>query len=141
MLQDPTLEEDLKYILDSITKVQTQKRQTLLFSATMSMHNIDSGRYSREQIFGKFLTADDKEVEVGSEEDAETQFTRTVENLDQKFILVPEVVKHSYLNYILSITKLKKNQQVVVFTSTCRSCHSLAMLLTELSYNVTMLHS
>ena len=107
----------------------------------MSMHNLDSNRYSREQIFGKFLTADDKEIEVGSEEDAETQFTRTVEGLDQKFILVPEVVKHSYLNYILSITKLKKNQQVVVFTSTCRSCHSLAMLLTELGYNVTMLHS
>ena len=75
----------------------------------MAMHNLDTNKYSREQIFGKFLTKGDKEIEVGSTEDAETQFTRTVEGLDQKFMLVPEVVKHSYLNYVLSITKLKKN--------------------------------
>lgn len=35
MLTDPTLKDDLGHILTSINEIQEEKRQTLLFSATM----------------------------------------------------------------------------------------------------------
>jgi ATP-dependent RNA helicase DDX49/DBP8 len=65
----------------------------------------------------------------------------TVSNLEQKFCLIPANVKEAYLVYVLNSTKLKKNQQLIVFTSTCRNCHFLAMLLTELGFEVALIHS
>jgi len=80
-------------------------------------------------------------IEIGNTEGADEAFAKTVKGLTQKFALVPEVVKQSYLNHVLEQVKVKKNQQIIVFTSTCRNCHFLAMLLTELGFDVTMLHS
>ena len=65
----------------------------------------------------------------------------TVNNLDQKFALIPANVKEAYLVHVLNTTKLKKNQQLIVFTSTCRNCHFLAMLLTEIGFEVALIHS
>ena len=48
-------------------------------------------------------------IEIGNTEEADKAFTRTVEGLDQKFCLVPEVVKHGYLNYVMENMQLKKN--------------------------------
>ena len=42
---------------------------------------------------------------------------------------------------MLKTIKLKENQQVIIFASTCRNCHFLAMLLTELEFEVTLIHS
>lgn len=50
-------------------------------------------------------------------------------------------MKEAYLVRVLKTTKLKDNQQFVVFTSTCRNCHFLAMFLNEMGFEVTMIHS
>lgn len=65
----------------------------------------------------------------------------TVANLEQKFVLVPSNIKEATLLHVLNSTKLKKNQQMIVFTSTCRNCHFLAMLLKELGFEVAFIHS
>jgi len=48
-------------------------------------------------------------VEVGNTVEADKAFQRTVEGLEQKFCLVPEVVKHGYLNHVMENLQLKKN--------------------------------
>jgi len=65
----------------------------------------------------------------------------TVANLEQKFALVPANIKEASLVHVLNQTKLKTNQQMIVFTSTCRNCHFLAMLLSELDFEVAFIHS
>ena len=37
--------------------------------------------------------------------------------------------------------KLKKTQQAIIFASTCRNCHFLALLLRELGFEVALIHS
>lgn len=63
--------------------------------------------------------------------------------MDQKFSLVPEKVKEAYLVHILREASLKKQQQCIIFTSTCKNCHFLAQLLMELEMEggVTYIHS
>ena len=65
----------------------------------------------------------------------------TVKGLAQKFILVPQNVKEAYLIQMLKEHKLKKNQQAIIFASTCRNCHFLALLLRELNFDVALIHS
>jgi len=104
--------------------------------------NYDS-LFPKELVFGKFLEGKENfdTVEIGNTEEADTDFKMTVNQLDQKFCLVPQNLKEAYLIEVLKTTKLKKNQQCIVFTSTCRNCHFLALLLTELGFDVTLLHS
>lgn len=67
----------------------------------------------------------------------------TVAGLEQKFSLIPENVKEAYLVHVLKLSKLKKHQQCIIFTSTCKNCHFLAQLLIELEIEggVTYIHS
>jgi ATP-dependent RNA helicase DDX49/DBP8 len=103
--------------------------------------------FPKSLVFGKFLEAVDKKdndydiEQIGNTEEADEQFKRTVASLDQKFCLVPSNLKEAFLVQMLKTIKLKENQQVIVFTSTCRNCHFLALLLTELEFEVTMIHS
>lgn len=124
MLTDATIEPDLSSILETVNRVQEDPRQTLLFSATMVADY--TKLFTKEQIFGKRHPVI---KEIGTQEKTDGQFKMTVANLEQKFCLVPSNVKEAHLVYVLSQTKLKKNQQLIVFTSTCRNCHFLAMLL------------
>lgn len=102
----------------------------------------DYDRYlSKEVLFGKDYN-DKNVVQCGnlSSETDET-FTRTVAGLTQKFVLVPQNVKEPYLLYILKNKKLKKTQQCIIFTQTCRNCHFLALFLKELGFEVALIHS
>jgi len=65
----------------------------------------------------------------------------TVQNLEQKLVFIPEKVKEAHLVHILRQFKLKKQQQCIIFTSTCKNCHFLALLLQELDFDVTFIHS
>lgn len=95
-------------------------------------------KISKELIFGDLS----KEiVEIGNSKEADEEFQRTVKNLDQNLVFIPENVKEAYLIYILRQHTLKKQQQCIIFTSTCRNCHFLAMLLNELDFDVTFIHS
>jgi len=74
MLTDPTIQEDLTYILNAIKDVQETRRQTFLYSATMA-RNFES-LFSKELVFGKFLDDDKSDnfdiVEVGNNETADS---------------------------------------------------------------------
>ena len=54
----------------------------------------------------------------------------TVERLDQRYVLVPNRVRECYMAYI--VAKLCEEGPIIVFTSTCRACHMVHMLLKDL---------
>ena len=56
-------------------------------------------------------------------------------------MLIPQNVKEANLIYILKNLKLKKNQQCIIFTSTCKNCHFLALLLKEMDFECALIHS
>jgi ATP-dependent RNA helicase DDX49/DBP8 len=97
---------------------------------------------SKELIYGS-LEKSKGIVEIGNTKEADEEFQMTVSGLDQKFSLVPDNVKEAYLVYIIKQAKLRKQQQCIIFTSTCKNCHFLAMLLIELETEggVTYIHS
>ena len=109
MLTDPTIQEDLTYILNQIKAVQETRRQTFLYSATMAK-NFES-LFPKELVFGQYLekSKDFDIVEVGNSEMADTNFKKTVDNLTQKFALVPQNLKEAYLVQVLKTTLLKEN--------------------------------
>lgn len=95
---------------------------------------------SKDVLFGKGF--DPKSVvNCGIQTDSDQTFTMTVKGLNQQFILVPQHVKEAHLVHILKNHKLRKNQQCIIFTSTCKNCHFLAMLLKELDFEVAFIHS
>ena len=134
ILTEESFKPELEVILNAIPK----ERQTLLFSATM-VEDYDT-MMSRELIYGGKSV---KVVEVGNTKEADEEFQLTVQGLDQKFSLVPDNVKEAYLVHVIRELKLKKQQQCIIFTSTCKNCHYLAMLLQELEIEggVTFIHS
>lgn len=69
--------------------------------------------FPKELVFGKFIpkTLPNFDiVEVGNTEQADDQFKKTVHNLTQRMVLVPQKVKEAYLVQVLKTTKLKDNQ-------------------------------
>ena len=84
MLTDPTIQEDLTIILNTLQDRQEERRQTFLYSATMAK-NFES-LFPKELVFGKFLPAQAEDydiVQVGNTEQADEQFKKTVHNLTQ----------------------------------------------------------
>ncbi|TNV78936.1 hypothetical protein FGO68_gene14116 [Halteria grandinella] len=136
MLTEDSFRPELEVILSALPK----ERQTLLFSATM-VPDYDK-LLSKELIYGTEQRGKNV-IEVGNTRQADEDFQMTVQGLEQKFSLVPEKVKEAYLVYILKQAKLKKQQQCIIFTSTCKNCHFLAQLLMELELDggVTYIHS
>ena len=63
----------------------------------------------------------------------------TVSELDQRFVLVPPVMKDSMLVYILR--EHAENKSVIIFTSTCRNCQALANMLRKIELDCVALHS
>ena len=55
--------------------------------------------FPKQLVFGKFLDEKDDYdiVQVGNNQDADEQFKKTVEKLQQKFCLVPNNLKEAYL--------------------------------------------
>jgi ATP-dependent RNA helicase DDX49/DBP8 len=131
-------EESFKPELEVILNALPKQRQTMLFSATM-VSDYDQ-MLSKEQIYGSKSASI---VEVGNTKEADEQFQLTVRGLDQRLSLVPDNVKEAYLVHVVTEAKLKKQQQCIIFTSTCKNCHFLAMLLQELEIEggVTFIHS
>ena len=66
--------------------------------------------FPKELVFGGFINKDNFDiVEVGNSEKADNQFKRTVENLSQKFTLVPQNLKEAFLIQVLKTTLLKES--------------------------------
>ncbi|MCO5557113.1 hypothetical protein L7F22_010669 [Adiantum nelumboides] len=108
----------------------------------------------------KFLVLDeaDRILDVGFENELGTVFgslssgdkafffeayqgLQTVEQLQQQYIFMPLDVKDVYLLYVLSTLQERGIRSVIIFASTCRTCHFLSLFLDELDVHTTALHS
>lgn len=95
---EPTFAEDMAEILRALPT----RRQTLLFSATMSRSLEDVGGLSMNDPFVFHATAKDD----------------TVAQLDQRYIFVPQRVKEVYLVHLLQ--RQLADKSVIIFVGRCR---------------------
>ncbi|XP_056131749.1 probable ATP-dependent RNA helicase DDX49 [Lampris incognitus] len=112
--------------LEVILGVLPAKRQTLLFSATLT----DTLQQLKSIAMNKPFFWESKSE------------TRTVEELDQRYILTPEKVKDAYLVHLIQkFTDEHDDWSLIIFTNTCKSCQILTMMLRELNFPTISLHS
>ncbi|KAM4628597.1 putative ATP-dependent RNA helicase DDX49 [Polymixia lowei] len=112
--------------LEVILGVLPAKRQTLLFSATLTDTLQELKNIAMNQPFF---------WESKSE-------TRTVEELDQRYILTPEMVKDAYLVHLIqTFTDEHHDWSIIIFTNTCKNCQILTMMLREFNFPTISLHS
>ncbi|KAJ3673397.1 hypothetical protein LUZ60_006771 [Juncus effusus] len=119
---DANFESELRVIFQILPK----KRQTLLFSATMtdnlkSLLDVSGNKTYFFEAYEGF---------------------KTVESLKQNYVYIPPDGKEMYLFYVLG--KLLESggiRSAIVFVSTCRTCHYLNLLLEELDQSSVALHS
>jgi ATP-dependent RNA helicase DDX49/DBP8 len=97
---DANFEEDLKVIFDCLPK----KRQTFLFSATMSenLRSLLELSGSKSYFYEAY------------------EGFKTVEGLKQQYIHIPPDGKELHLVYLLSKMKEDNIRSAIVFVSTCR---------------------
>ncbi|KAL6108178.1 probable ATP-dependent RNA helicase DDX49 [Pungitius pungitius] len=114
--------KDLETILNSLPA----KRQTLLFSATLTdtLHELKNIAMNKPFLWES------------------TSETRTVDELDQRYILTPEKVKDAYLVHLIQkFTDEHDDWSIMIFTKTCKDCQVLTMMLREFQFHAISLHS
>uniref|UniRef100_A0A3P9CJ45 Probable ATP-dependent RNA helicase DDX49 n=1 Tax=Maylandia zebra TaxID=106582 RepID=A0A3P9CJ45_9CICH len=112
--------------LEVILEILPAKRQTMLFSATLTDTLQELKSIAMNEPFF---------WESKSE-------TRTVEELDQRYILTPEKVKDAYLVHLIqTFTDEHDDWSIIIFTNTCKSCQILTMMLREFNFPTISLHS
>jgi len=114
--------DDLAVIFESLP----EKRQALLFSATLTDTLKEVKEVSKKQPY--FYESKD--------------IVATVDQLDQRFILIPEDVRECYLIHICK-ELLEKNSKssIIIFTKTCRNCQVLGLMFQKAGFPCVMLHS
>ncbi|XP_032992410.1 probable ATP-dependent RNA helicase DDX49 [Lacerta agilis] len=114
--------KDLEVILAALPA----SRQTMLFSATLT----DTLNELKEIAMNKpFFWESKSEV-------------RTVEQLDQRYLLVPEKVKDAYLVHLVQTFQDKhEDWSIIIFTNTCKNCQILNMMLRRFNFPSVALHS
>ncbi|KAI9207089.1 P-loop containing nucleoside triphosphate hydrolase protein [Polychytrium aggregatum] len=118
MLED-TFADDLQVILQQVP----QKRQTLLFTATIT-----------KDIEGLQLDPNTQPFVYKCAEKYDT-----VEKLDQRYLFIPSTVRDAYLAHILRNDFDGKT--AIIFTSKCRTCERIRVMLRELGLKSTALHA
>uniref|UniRef100_A0A7E4USL3 RNA helicase n=1 Tax=Panagrellus redivivus TaxID=6233 RepID=A0A7E4USL3_PANRE len=109
-----------------IFKALPKKRQTLLFSATITsaltqLHQVSVSK--------PYFFEDVDEV-------------KTVEKLEQRFVLCPVSVKDAYLVYVVkSFYESRSDRSILIFAQTCRECQALALMFQKLGFQAGSLHS
>lgn len=123
---DRLIEDDFGEQLETIFEVLPKKRQTLLFSATMTKNLEDMQALSATK---PFFWQQKSEAS-------------TVEELDQYYILMPADVKDAYLVHTVD-KYLEKNKKssIIIFTNTCKYTQVLGIVLSELGMKCVVLHS
>ncbi|KAI6206410.1 RNA helicase [Aphelenchoides besseyi] len=113
---------DLKTIVEHIPT----KRQTLLFSATITsalsqLHQISVNK--------PFMFQDERS-------------TVTADKLDQHYVLCPLGAKDSYVAHVVKMLFSRlENSLVLIFVRNCKECHILAVMLRGLGFETAALHS
>mmetsp|Transcript_35531 Transcript_35531/g.78825 ORF Transcript_35531/g.78825 Transcript_35531/m.78825 type:complete len:487 (-) Transcript_35531:822-2282(-) len=121
-LLDPTFESDLRTVLATLPE---DNRQTLLFSATMTKSLI------------KLQKAALKDAFVFQAYDG----LKTADKLKEQYVFIPSKVKEVYLFHLLNNLAEHKVRSAIIFTSTCKGCELLSVLLGELGLSCAALHS
>ncbi|NXS55753.1 DDX49 helicase, partial [Brachypteracias leptosomus] len=113
---------DLEVILEAVPV----RRQTLLFSATLS----DTLKELKALAANKPFCWEAK-AEV-----------RTVEGLEQRYLLVPEALKDAHLVHLIQTFQDEhQDWSIIIFTRTCKDCQVLNMMLKKFSFRSVALHS
>ncbi|PAV61939.1 hypothetical protein WR25_19048 isoform A [Diploscapter pachys] len=112
--------------LKTIFRFLPAKRQTLLFSATITSA---IAKLHKVSVRKPYFFEDVSEV-------------ATVDKLDQKYILCPQAVKDAYLVYVVkNFMERNEKSSVIVFSQTCHECQALAYMFEALGFHVGSLHS
>jgi ATP-dependent RNA helicase DDX49/DBP8 len=122
---DRLLEASFASELMVIAGALPPKRQTLLFSATMtdSMTTMHSMALKDAYCFKAY------------------EGLVTAVTLKEEYIFVPAKVKEVYLYHLLTTLEEAEVQSVIVFVSTCKGCKLLDVMLQELDISCVALHS
>uniref|UniRef100_H2Y6I2 RNA helicase n=1 Tax=Ciona savignyi TaxID=51511 RepID=H2Y6I2_CIOSA len=119
---DGDFTEDLNVIFSALPK----ERQTLLFSATLTDTLNEVKELSTKNPF--FWKSNNT--------------VSTVDNLDQRYILLPEHIRDGYLVYICKdLLEKYPGHSIMIFTKTCKNCQILGMLLQKSGFDCVVLHS
>lgn len=118
---DRILNMDFEVELDKILKVIPRERRTYLFSATMTKKVSKLERASLR---------DPARVSVSSR-------YKTVDNLKQHYIFVPNKYKETYLVYLLNE---HAGNSAIVFCATCATTMQIAVMLRQLGMQAVPLH-
>nr|XP_020636636.1 probable ATP-dependent RNA helicase DDX49 [Pogona vitticeps] len=114
--------QDLEVILAAVPA----RRQTMLFSATLTDTLNELKRIAMNQPFFWESTSE----------------VRTVEQLDQRYLLVPEKVKDAYLIHLVQTFQDEhEDWSIIIFTNTCKNCQILNMMLQKFNFPSVALHS
>ncbi|NXG82616.1 DDX49 helicase, partial [Stercorarius parasiticus] len=113
---------DLEVILEALPA----RRQTLLFSATLTDTLKElKGLASNRPFFWEAVSE-----------------VRTVDQLDQRYLLVPEAIKDAYLVHLIQTFQDEhEDWSIIIFTKTCKDCQVLNMMLRKYSFPSVALHS
>ncbi|XP_078064861.1 putative ATP-dependent RNA helicase DDX49 [Mustelus asterias] len=114
--------QDLELIMGAVPA----QRQTLLFSATLT----DTLQELKKIAMNKPFFWESK-TEV-----------RTVAELDQRYLLVPERVKEAFLVHMIQrFQDEHEDWSIIIFTNTCKMCQVLNMMLRRFNFPCGALHS
>ncbi|XP_066064648.1 LOW QUALITY PROTEIN: probable ATP-dependent RNA helicase DDX49 [Chamaea fasciata] len=112
--------------LELILAACPARRQTLLFSATLTATlSRLRGLAANSPFFWE----------------AQSQ-ARTVEELEQRYLLVPEALKDAHLVHLVQrFQDLHPDWAIIIFTKTCKDCQVLNMMLRRFNFPSVALHS
>nr|KAG5688743.1 hypothetical protein BaRGS_002067 [Batillaria attramentaria] len=123
---DRLLEDNFGSQLEAVLGKLPAKRQTLLFSATVSPTLRDLQHSVLSQPF------------VWTQESERA----TVEELKEEYILLPADLKDAYLIHVLDTwTKEHPRSSIIIFAATCKYAQILGMICDELGFPCAVLHS
>jgi ATP-dependent RNA helicase DDX49/DBP8 len=112
-----TFQDQLSVIFDLMPKT----RQTLLFTATMT-----------EEVKNLSSSSNNCFVYTSAK-------TETPKKLEEKYLFIPSAVRESYLAHMLRNEFSDKS--MIIFASKARTCEVLLIMLKELGFRSTALHS
>ncbi|KAH8555508.1 P-loop containing nucleoside triphosphate hydrolase protein [Umbelopsis sp. PMI_123] len=122
-LLSDTFTEDLEVIFNNIP----EKRQTLLFTATMTESILALSEAEEQPQKRPFLYQCDTSI-------------HTVSTLDQYYVFVPSHVREVYLVHVLR-SKEYTGKSTIIFCGRCKTAEMITVMLKELGIRCTALHS
>lgn len=119
---DKLLNLNFEESLDKILECLPKKRNTLLFSATMT---------NKVNKLQRASLVNPVKVEASSRKH------QTVKTLTQNYLFIPEKYKESYLIYLANEFA---HQSLIIFVVTCKSAMKLTLLLRNLGFEAVPIH-